>query len=166
MKLYLVNPSNDDGDGLDGEGFRQMKLVARRLILDRVSVDRVYANGRLVSAQSGDILSKALRAPLIRDERFVEFNIMQSSDFIVDTENLESIYAFVDELLMRGKDAIIIMGGGIHRAVISRLTGMSLADTRHFELMPSSISVVQYNKDITNGWRIQSINDTTHLLVP
>ena len=169
MKLYLVNPGKHESGELNEEGIRQIKLLARRLTLDRTSIDRIYANGHLVSVQSGGILSRALRIPLVRDERFIDFDFRSliTNPFSVDADNLELIYFFVDEIVRRGKDAVIAMDGGIHRAVISRLTGLSLADTRHFELMPASLSVLQYHSmDGIEGWRLSVVNDTTHLRVP
>lgn len=169
MEIYLAHPGENDGQNLTERGVWQMNALARRLRMERVSVGKVYANGHLVSAQSGDILSRTLRVPLVRDERFVEFDFgsLIANPFSVDNDNIESIHVFVDELVRRGEDAIIAMDGGIHRAVISRLTGLSLEDTKHFDLSPASLSVLQYaSMNGTRGWRIASVNDTAHLHVP
>jgi len=169
MRIYLVHPGENGAQGLTENGVWQIETLVRQLIKSDIKVDRVYANGHEASRESGDILSKSLRVPLVCDERFIEVNKMvilgEINDF--ELENLDYVNLFVDEIVSKGKDAIITIGGGIHRAVISRLTGIPLSETRHFSLFPASLSSVQYsNNEMVASWKISFINDTTHLRVP
>jgi broad specificity phosphatase PhoE len=167
MKIYLVHPGENDSIYLTEGGVWQLNTLARRLINERIDVDRIYVNGHDVSRQSGHILSKILRVPIVSDERFVELNkkVILGNVDPIDLENLENINCFVDEVINKKKDAIITIGDGIHRFIISRLTGMSLQETRHFSLQSSGISTLYYDNS-TAKWRINSINDVNHLRIP
>lgn len=169
MKIYLVHPGENEFGDLTPKGEWQIKSTARRLSTEKVNVDKVYVNGHNVSRASGDILSKALRVPIVSDERFREIDkkIVLGDIRNEDMENLEFVNLFVDEIVKSGKDAIITIGGGIHRAVISRLTGMPLNETRHFSLLHAGVSVLEYGlRDGTLVWRMTSLNDRSHLRVP
>lgn len=165
MKLYLAHPGENDGNNLTSKGEWQIKTLARRLNTDSIKVNRVYSNGHSVSTQSGDILSRTLTTPLIHDERFVEINKSFIEGFFNESEieNLDYIHLFADEIVSKCEDAILVLGDGIHRAVISRLTGMPLSATRHFSLSPGSISVLSGS---TGSWRIDRVNDTNHIRLP
>ncbi|MEK6914931.1 MAG: hypothetical protein AABW89_00110 [Nanoarchaeota archaeon] len=169
MKIYLVHPGENDSSELTSRGVWQMQALARRLIMDNIDADRIYANGHEVSIQSGNVLSKCLRIPVINDERFVEINkkVIFGEINKEDVENFNYLSLFVEEIVGKGKDAIITMGGGIHRAVISLLTGMHLHETRHFSLLPASISVLHYIQNEGPGaWRVSLVNDRSHLNLP
>jgi broad specificity phosphatase PhoE len=168
MKIYLVHPGDNNFLELTEQGVWQMKAVVRRLLKDKIKADRIYANGHEVSRQSGLILSRSLKIPMVNDERFVELNkrIILGEITQADFENLGYINLFLEEIVNKGRDAILTIGGGVHRAVISMLTGLPLEETRHFSLMPASISVLHYAPDGTGGWRISLINDRSHLSLP
>lgn len=171
MKIYLIHPGDSDLNDLTPKGILQMKNLSRKLISDKLSFDKIYVNGHDVSRQSGNILSKSLKIPIISDERFVEITkkviLGDLDDF--DQNNLDHINLFAKEIAEIGKDVIITMGGGIHRVLISALTGMPLNETRHFSLYPSGVSILQYSEgsdDGTGRWRISVLNDRTHLKIP
>jgi broad specificity phosphatase PhoE len=169
MKLYLIQPGENDSLNLTKNGELELCSLARKLINDKIEVDRVYVNGHNVSRQSGKILSNKLHVPVISDERFVEVkreNLLRDIKE-KDIENLENINLFIDEVASKGKDAIITIGGGIHRLVISRLTGMSINETIHFSFFSSGLSILE-KKEVngTDKWRITSINDRNHLKIP
>jgi broad specificity phosphatase PhoE len=169
MKIYLVQPGEHESETLTQRGEWQLQTLARRLLKDKLEVDRIYVNGHNVSRESGSILSKSLKVPVISDERFREVNkeIILGDIRDHDIENMENIGLFIDEIARKGKDAIITVGGGIHRMVISKLTGMPLNETRHFSLMSSGISILEFNeKADTPKWRITTINDRNHLFAP
>ncbi|HLC73267.1 MAG TPA: hypothetical protein VJH20_01370 [Candidatus Nanoarchaeia archaeon] len=169
MKIYLVHPGENDSFNLTANGVCQMQSLARRLIQDNVSVDRIYANGHEVSRQSGIILSKSLKVPVINDERFVEPNkkVIFGDLDENDNENLSYINLFIENIVSKGKDLIITMGEGIHRFVISTLTGLSLHETKHFLLFSAGLSVLHYtSNDSTGVWRMSLINDRSHLRIP
>lgn len=169
MKIYLVQPGDNDSFNLTANGVCQMQSLARRLRYDNVNVDEIYANGHEVSRQSGIILSKSLKVPVINDERFVEINkkVIFGDLDENDHENLNYIHLFIDEVVSKGKDSIITMGEGIHRLVISTLTGLSLHETKHFSLLSASLSVLHYTSDDSTGvWRMSLINDRSHLRIP
>src|SRR3989344_3779665 len=83
------------------------------------------------------------------------------------TDNgLLQLNLLIYDVVKDGKDTAISLGDGIHRAIISRLTGMPLHSTRHFSLWPGSISVLQYEGAGNTGlWRMTRVNDTNHLRV-
>lgn len=171
MKIYLIHPGDSDLNDLTSKGILQMKNLSRKLISDKLKFDRIYVNGHDVSRQSGNLLSKSLKIPVISDERFVEITkkviLGDLDDF--DQDNLNYINLFAKEIAQNGKDVIITMGGGIHRVLISALTGMSLSETRHFSLYPSGVSILQYSENLdgdTGRWRILALNDRTHLGIP
>lgn len=169
MRIYLVHPGENDGGSLTDNGIWQLNMLAKRLAIDRFRADRIYANGHDVSRQSAGILARSLGIPIFHDERFVEVkkSAIEGNLTDADVENLEYINLFIDEVVMNGKDIVVTLGDGIHRAVISRLTGMPLHSTRHFSLWPGSISVLQrQNIGSTGEWRISAVNDTNHLRVP
>ncbi len=169
MKIYLIHPGENDGEQLTNNGLLQLNLLTRRLLADRFRAERIYANGHTVSTQGASLLSRSLKIPLVHDERFVEVkkSTIEGSYNQEDLENLEYINLFVEEVVKDGKDAIISLGDGIHRAIISRLTGMPLHSTRHFSLWPSSISVLQHEDIGSTGlWRMTRVNDTNHLRIP
>src|SRR3989338_2235366 len=159
MKIYFIHPGENDGNSLTDNGIWQLNM----LVIDHFRADRIYANGHDVSRQSAGILGKSLGIPIFHDERFVEVkkSAIEGNLTKSDIENLEYINMFVDEIVMNGKDAVVSLGDGIHRALISRLTGMPLHSTRHFSLWPGSISVLQHqNIGSTGVWRMTSVNDT------
>ena len=170
MKIYLAHPGENDGDCLTPLGVWQIKTLARRLNTEGVKVGKVYANGHSVSKHGAEILSRAIGSPVVHDERFFELDksFIEGLSFSeLESENIEYIHLFVDEILRKGEDALITLGDGIHRAVISRLTGMPLASTRHFSLSPASLSVIRhYPIGSTGAWRIDIANDINHLRVP
>ncbi|MBM3232425.1 histidine phosphatase family protein [Candidatus Pacearchaeota archaeon] len=166
MKIYLIQPGENDSSNLTKNGERGLYSLARKLINDKVQIERVYVNGYNISRQSGKILSNKLEVPIISDERFFEVK----KEFILgdvqgDIENLENINLFIDEIVSKGKNVIITIGGGIHRIIISKLTGMSLQETRHFSFKPAGISILYYD-NTTGRWRINSLNDVNHLRIP
>ncbi len=169
MKIYLAHPGENDGRFLTERGIWQTKTLARRLSTDGVKFGRVYANGHNVSKQTADIISKYVGTPIIHDERFLEIpkEVIEGAYDEMQMENLDYINLFVSEVIDRGEDALIVIGEGVHRAVISRLTGMPLASTRHFSLSNGSLSVIRHHSSDNSGvWRISSVNDITHLNVP
>jgi broad specificity phosphatase PhoE len=167
MKVYLVHPGENEFGNLTSDGTWQIKSVARRFLAERLDVGKVYVNGNNISKQSGNILSKALLVPIVSDERFIEVTkeVVYGNIKDLDVENLGYIDLFADEIVNRGGDVIIIVGGGVHRVVISRLTGMSLPETRHFTLSHGGVSVLEYD-DCEMVWKIECINDKTHLIRP
>jgi len=167
LKIYLVHPGESEFGKLTNEGIWQLKGVARRFLSEKIEADRIYVNGNSVSRQSGDVLSRSLSVPVVSDERFTEISerVVLGEFFEEDIENLDYVNLFVDEIVNKGKDVIIIVGGGVHRAVMSRLTGMSLAETRHFSLLSAGVSVLEYSRDDLR-WKIKIVNDRAHLMVP
>ncbi|MBS3083687.1 histidine phosphatase family protein [Candidatus Pacearchaeota archaeon] len=169
MKIYFIHPGENDGNSLTDNGIWQLNMLVNRLVIDHFRADRIYANGHDVSRQSAGILGKSLGIPIFHDERFVEVkkSVIEGNLTEADVENLEYINLFIDEVVKNGKDSVVALGDGIHRAVISRLTGMPLHSTRHFSLWPGSISVLQrQNIGSTGVWRMTTVNDTNHLRVP
>lgn len=169
MKIYLIQPGENDSSNLTKNGELELYSLARRFLSDKIDIHRVYVNGHDVSRQSGQILSKKLEVPVISDERFVEVNrdIILGNIKEEDFDNLDNVNLFIDELANKGKNAIITIGGGIHRLIISRLTGMPINETRHFSFLPSGVSILERSKkDGTEKWRIAVINDTNHLRIP
>ena len=169
MKIYLIQPGENDSTYLTEEGVWQINSLARRMINDRVSAERIYVNGHDISRQSGHILSKSLKIPVVSDERFVDVNknVVLGEIDSYEFENLENITCFIDEIVNKGKDAIVVIGEGVHRVFISKLTGMPLRETRHFSLMHTGISVLEYlNNGSTGNWRMSLLNDRAHLNVP
>lgn len=169
MRIYLVQPGENETGNLTEKGKWQLHTLARRLINEKIEVDRVYVNGHNISRQCGEIISKSLRVPIISDERFTEIDKLVIIGELNEShlENIENINLFIDELANKSKDVIITIGGGIHRMIISRLTGMQLSETRHFLFKSSGVSILEYSNDNGTGkWRILSLNDLTHLSVP
>ncbi len=169
MKVYLVRPGENDKGILTSKGIWQIKTTARRFLTEKTQIDKIYVNGNSVSKQSGEILSKSLIVPVVSDERFSEIkeSVILGNFSEDENENLEYVNLFVDEIVSNGKDVIISIGNGVHRAVISRLTGMSLVETRHFSIAESSVSLIESKYDgFNNKWVISNINDLTHLKMP
>ena len=169
MKIYFVHPGENKSGELTSNGVWQLKSLIRSLVNHKINVDRIYVNGHNISRQTGNILSKSLKVPIFSDERFVEINkSVILGDFKEgDIENLENVNLFVDEIISVGKDVIITIGGGIHRAIISRLAGFNLDTTKHFSLSHGSISLLEYHHvDGTGIWRIAYLNYTTHWRFP
>ena len=169
MKIYLIHPGENDGERLTDNGLLQLNLLSRRLAVDHFRAAKIYANGSTFSTQGATILSRSLNIPLFQDERFTEVkkSTIEGNFSQQDLENLEYINLFVDDVVKDGKDTAISLGDGIHRAIISRLTGMPLHSTRHFSLWPGSISVLQYEGAGNTGlWRMTRVNDTNHLRIP
>ncbi len=167
MKIYLIQPGENDLKNLTDNGRSDINSLVRRFNNDKIKVNRIYVNGHSISRQTGVMLSKAFEVPIISDERFSEIGM----DFILgnfnefDFENLQNVNLFLDEIVTRKNDVIITIGAGIHRAIISRLTGMPLQETRHFSLKPAGISTLHYDNS-TGRWRINSLNDVNHLRLP
>lgn len=169
MKLYFVHPGENDGEGLSSKGQWEIKMLARRLMLNGFKVDYVYTNGHLFSTQTGKILSRSLNIPFVSDERFSEISkeAIDGNFTQRDCENIEYVNLFVDEILKDGKDALITIADGIHRAIISRLTGMPISATKHFLFRQGSISLLTYQTSgDTGNWRMAYLNDTSHLRLP
>lgn len=167
MKIYLIQPGDNDSENLTPKGKSDILSLARKINNDKISVNRIYVNGHSISRQTGNLLSKALEVPIISDERFSEIRkeVILGNFNGFDSENLHHINLFVDEIVTRKNDAIITIGGGIHRVIISRLTGMSLPETRHFSFKSAGISTLHYDNS-TGRWRINSLNDVNHLRLP
>ena len=169
MEIYLAHLGENDGQSLTETGVWQMSALARRLQTEGVNVGKVYANGHNVSRQAAEILRRAVGSPIVHDERFVEINksFIEGDFSELEFDNLAYIHLFVDEILGRGENALISLGDGMHRAIISRLTGLPLVSTRHFSLSPASLSVLKYHNVGSAGfWRLNVVNDVNHLSVP
>ncbi len=169
MEIYLAHPGENDGQDLTEQGVWQMENLARRLKIENIKFDRIYANGHNVSRQAAWILGSSAGSPIIHDERFVELNktFIEGSFSEPEFENLGYINLFVDEVVGRGENALVILGDGMHRAIMSRLTGLPLVSTRHFSLSPASLSVLKYyGAGSTGFWRLNVVNDVNHLRVP
>ncbi len=169
MEIYLAHPGENDGQDLTEQGIWQMKNLARRLKIENIKFDRIYANGHNVSRQAAWILGSFVGSSIIHDERFVELNktFIEGNFSESDFENLEYIHLFVDEIISCGENALVIFGEGIHRAIMSRLTGLPLASTRYFSLSPANLSVLKYHDVGNTGfWRLNVVNDVNHLRVP
>lgn len=166
MKIYLVQPVKNSSDDLAKENLSLQALV-RRMILEELKFNRIYVNNSDVSIKTGDFLSKALRVPLLRDDRFSDIgkNVILGKLDNMDLENLENVNLFIEEIISFNKDLIVTIGSGIHRLIISKLTGMPLLETRHFDFENAGFSVLYYDNG-TNMWRINSINDVNHLRIP
>lgn len=165
MKIYLIPPGENNSGKLTEMGRTHLFALARRLGNEKVDVDRIYVNSNSVSRESGEILSKYLKIPLTSDERFSEIKketILGDIDDL-DGENLNYINLFVEEIVNKGKDAIITIGGGVHRVVLSKLTGMNLEQTKYFSFHSSGISIVEFD---TGKWRISRLNDRNHIRIP
>lgn len=163
MKIYLVQPAYDLSKNKDLE----IQALARKLISDKININRIYVNEQEFSVGTGSILSKALKVPIVTDSRFLDVGkdvILGSSDNR-DFDNLQNINLFIEEIVDKNDNVLITIGGGIHRIIISKLTGMSLAETRHFRFQNTGVSVLHYDND-TKKWRINSINDVNHLRIP
>ena len=167
MNIYLIQPGQNEEGSLTEKGRWELNTLTRRLINDKINVNRIYVNGHSISRQTGDMLSKALEVPIISDERFSEIgkDVILGNFNELDFENLQCVNLFVDEIVCRKNDAMVTIGGGVHRVIISRLTGMSLEETRHFSLTPAGISTLYYDNS-TGRWRINSLNDVNHLRLP
>ncbi len=169
MEIYLAHPGENDGQSLTDGGIWQMHTLARRLNIEKTNFGKVYANGHNVSRQAAQILGHALGSPIVHDERFTELNktFIEGSFNESEFENLGYLNLFVDEVVGRGENALVILGDGMHRAIISRLTGLPLVSTRHFSLAPASLSVLKYHGSGNTGvWRLNVVNDVNHLRVP
>ncbi len=169
MEIYLAHPGENDGQSLTDEGVWQIGALARRLNIEKIKFDKIYANGHNVSRQSALILGKSFGSRIVHDERFVELNntIIDGEFNDLEFENLSYINLFVDEVVSRGESTLVILGDGIHRAIISRLTGLPIDSTRHFSLSPASLSVLKYHGSGSTGfWRLNVVNDVNHLRVP
>ncbi len=167
MKIYLIQPGQNELGSLTEKGRWELNTLARRLINEKIEVNRIYVNGHSISRQTGNLLSKTLEVPIISDERFSEIrkDVILGNLNEFDIENLQCVNLFVDEIVGKKNDALITIGGGIHRVIISRLTGMPLEETRHFSLTPAGISTLYYDNS-TGRWRINSLNDVNHLRLP
>ena len=167
MKIYLIQPGQNELGSLTEKGRWELNTLARRLINEKIGVNRIYVNGHSISRQTGNLLSKTLEVPIISDERFSEIrkDVILGNLNEFDLENLQCVNLFVDEIVGKKNDALITIGGGIHRVIISRLTGMPLEETRHFSLTPAGISTLYYDNS-TGRWRINSLNDVNHLRLP
>lgn len=169
MEIYLAHPGENNGVSLTEQGVWQMGALARRLHIEKLNFGKIYANGHNVSRQAAWILGSSVGIPIIHDERFVELNknFIEGSFSESEFENLNYVNLFVDEVVGRGDNALIILGDGMHRAIISRLTGLPLDSTRHFSLSSASLSVLKYyNSGSTGFWRLNVVNDVNHLRVP
>lgn len=167
MKIYLVSPGENDSRNLTDKGKSDIYSLIRKLTNDKIKVKRIYVNGHNVSRQTGNMLSKAFEVPIISDERFSEIGkgVILGSFNDLDLENLRYLNLFIDEIVARKNDVIITIGAGVHRAIISRLTGLPLQETRHFSFKSAGISTLYYD-DGTGRWRINSLNDVNHLRLP
>lgn len=167
MKIYLIQPGENDSNNLTSNGVLQIKSLARKILSERIDVNKIYVNGSNISKQTGELLSKMLEIPIFSDERFVEIgkDIILGKFNNLDLENLDNLNLFIDEIVHKNKDVIITIGGGIHRLIISKLTGMPLVETRHFYFQNSGVSILHYDNG-TAKWRISSVNDVNHLRIP
>lgn len=167
MRIYLIQPGENDSNELTDKGVIQIKLLARKLISNKIKISQIYVNGNNISRQTGELLSKAIEVPLISDERFSEVrrDVIFGNSYSSDIDNLKSINLFINEIFYRNEDVIITIGGGVHRVIISMLTGMPLEETRHFFFQNTGVSVLCYDNG-TKKWRINSINDVNHLRIP
>lgn len=167
MKIYLIQPGENDLENLTDKGKSEIYSLIRRFSNDKIKINRIYVNGNSVSRQTGNMLSKAFEVPIISDERFSEIGkeVILGSFNGLDFENLQNVNLFIDEVVARKNDVIITIGAGIHRAIISRLTGLPLQETRHFYFKSAGISILSYDNG-TGRWRINSLNDVNHLRLP
>lgn len=176
MRIYLIRHGEKakrtiekEDPSLTQEGERQIKLLARRLKLDKVITNRIYASSHIRSVETAEILSKELLIPVIRDDRLVELEreLFYDLNSEINTEKVIAVKKFVDELVSKKQDVILAMHGQINRAIISYLTGISLKETRFFAIEFGSLSVLELT-DVHGEtmWRLKKLNDTTHLTVP
>lgn len=167
MKIYLVQPTPHVSSNFTDSVNFEIQALARRMLSNKINIGRIYVNGNDISQKTGSILSKILHVPVFRDDRFSEVNknVIFGNFENIDFQNLENINLFIEEIVDKNNDVVITIGEGVHRVIISKLTGMSLTETRHFYFQNAGISVLHYD-NATKIWRINSINDVNHLRFP
>ncbi len=173
MKIYLVRHGEKEDETKDPplteKGERQINLLARRLKQEKVKVSKIYTTNYLRTIKTADIISKKLCLPVVRDDRLNELysEFFYLPDVSVEHEMIFAVKTFVDELVSKKQDVILAMHGGINRAIISHLTGISLKEMRFFGMDFGSISLIEYTELMgKNIWRVKFLNDATHLKVP
>jgi broad specificity phosphatase PhoE len=175
MRIYLVRHGEKEHDGADAalteHHEKQIQLLARRLRhTDKLQVWRVYSTAHPRSMETAAILSKAIMAPVVQYDRFVELeHEVFESDIVTPEayENILQIHGFVDEILANNQDVLLAMHGTINNIVISHLLGIPFSVMKHFSMDYASITCLEQRETFGElRWKLRTYNDTHHLRVP
>ena len=173
MKIYFARygekEENGDGFELSEHGERQVRMLARRLKQEKINISKVYTASYNHLERASEILSKTLYVPIFRDDRLQEIgdSIFQrelsEDDFLL----LDTVKLFVNELIERNSDVLLVLPHCIIRVIMSYLIGLPLKAMNYFNLDFGSFSMSECSLD---GGRLRCnlrfFNDTTHLRVP
>ena len=173
MKIYFARygekEENGSGFELSEHGERQIYLLARRLKQEKINVSKIYTASYNHLERASEILSKTLYVPVFRDDRIQEIgdSIFNRELLEGDILILETVKLFVNELIEKNSDVLLVLPHCVIRVIMSYLIGLPLQTMNYFNFDLGGFSMsecaIDNNRLICN---LRFFNDTTHLRVP
>ena len=173
MKIYFARygekEENGDGFELSEHGERQVQMLARRLKQERINISKIYTAPYNHLEETSEILSKTLYVPVFRDDRIKEIGDSIFHREISEDEflNLETLKLFVNELIRRNSDVLLVLPHCVIRIIMSYLIGLPLQTMNYFNFDFGGFSMSECS--LSGGHLVCNMrffNDTTHLRVP
>jgi len=178
MKIILVRhgesehnsgKSKSNDSSLTKKGEIQAKHLGEKLKKERIKIDAIYTSNLIRSKQTAEIISKIIKVPIKKS--FDEFNEYHAyhvkSKFMgLLSPRLRALKKLLKKISRdreKDKTILIVAHGKTNRIIIAYLLQIPLGKYL-FRLAQhnTGFSVLYWNKTFQN-WRLQSMNDFTHL---